>query len=1252
MRENYEALGDEKFQLFCAALIQREYPDLQCFPVGQPDGGRDAIASASMTAAPSIVFQVKFSRDPARIPDPAAWIIEALTGELDKVKELTRRGARKYYLMTNVLGSGHLDVGQIDRVSQFISEAMPLPAQCLWRTDLDIRLANAADLRWEFFELLNAGQLLRELAGRRHHEHAERVRRVLRAYVAASYEAERKVRFRQIDLSDELLDLYIDIPMGWQPQELGRHALQHSFVRAQSLAAELRESTRADRDIPHRYAELGHASFDEAATALVSRQFQNEFPMLVLEGAPGQGKSTVVQYLSQVHRIRLLELADELQRVPQRHQDAIVRIPIRIDLRTFATWLQGKVDPFTPDASGPPLGWHPSLDSFLVAHIRNRAGGQDFTVDDLFVALDDAPILLCLDGLDEVGDIGLRNLVIEESVEGIQRISNASPSCHVIVTSRPAAFAKSPGFSKQRFPHFTLGPISPRLALAYAERWAAAKSLDTIEREHLRNVLDDKLTQPHIHSLAQNAMQLAILLNLVNTFGESLPDARTALYDEYVKLFLNREAEKSTTVKEHRSLLIDLHRFVAWTLHSQSEAKNPEAAITGAELRRLLFAYLDSENQRTDIVDQLFLGMIERVVFLVQRVEGLYEFEVQPLREYFCARHLYDTAPASRVGRPEPESGPDRFDVVARNPYWLNVTRFFAGCYKKGELAGLADALVEFYTDDPWRKTPYPRQLITMLLTDFVFDDVPRISKKVIDVVLADFSVRHVLNSDVGSHRARDVVTLPPRSGCTQLVQHAWALLRSEPAMPADRRRAVCAAILANSRSEARKACWMDSVRQSTRETLPQWYEDGGELEVLHSLSADEIVSLLHADQLALQMQSLLRYGAGDALESDPKLLDAALDVVLDHGVSVPPSYAMSACALESLAGILSGLCIRVAPWMRESSSLAESWHGAFGASRRYASARPRLEREGDRYERLRGTVLGLKGLIERPIVDWEHGLARWSDACKQLLSLGGSERFAALSLAAMASGISSREFRGSVGSFDDPSADLPALSRYARLQSGRPRWWAEQKSLGITRERQVLLLALFFSWATARSLTSVGADFSAAVDTLDEDCFAEVDMLCWRIAARWDRNHLSERVTWDWVTPRAAMLLSHRVGVREGDSAIDRALEHEGVEGFSYALAYRRVLLARSVSPQRTAQVVKEQYSRGIPIPSMLGGRNMERDVAEEILKTPASYPIREVQAAERALFRFTARSVIPVATTARRRRWFAVTGQAPAGR
>jgi hypothetical protein len=81
-----------------------------------------------------------------------------------------------------------------------------------------------------------------------------------------------------------------------------------------------------------------------------------------------------------------------------------------------------------------------------------------------------------------------------------------------------------------------------------------ARNLSYKDASDFRSVLSQKLDQPHMRDLARNPMQLAILLNLIQTRGLSLPDKRTHLYDSYMELFFSREAEKSSIVPEHRGL--------------------------------------------------------------------------------------------------------------------------------------------------------------------------------------------------------------------------------------------------------------------------------------------------------------------------------------------------------------------------------------------------------------------------------------------------------------------------------------------------------------------------------------------------------------------------------------------------------------------------------------------------------------------------------------------------------------------------
>ena len=79
-------------------------------------------------------------------------------------------------------------------------------------------------------------------------------------------------------------------------------------------------------------------------------------------------------------------------------------------------------------------------------------------------------------------------------------------------------------------------------------------------------------------------------------------------------------------------------------------------------------------------------------------------------------------------------TAPDRFDAIARNFYWLNVTRFYAGCFSKGELPSLIERLQELSEEEGYRNTSHPRTLAAMLLSDWVFTQSPRSTKAAVDL--------------------------------------------------------------------------------------------------------------------------------------------------------------------------------------------------------------------------------------------------------------------------------------------------------------------------------------------------------------------------------------------------------------------------------------------------------------------------------------------------------------------------------------
>ena len=158
----FENLGEDRFQHLCQALLIPEFSNVQCFPIRQPDGGRDAVSAYWATLeSPFIVFQVKYVRRPLAESEPWKWFVKTIETELPKIQKLIPEGAEQYILMTNVPATAHPGSGSIDKVNTFLRSTIPIPSQCWWRDDLSRRLDNQPDLRWSFSELITGPDLLR-----------------------------------------------------------------------------------------------------------------------------------------------------------------------------------------------------------------------------------------------------------------------------------------------------------------------------------------------------------------------------------------------------------------------------------------------------------------------------------------------------------------------------------------------------------------------------------------------------------------------------------------------------------------------------------------------------------------------------------------------------------------------------------------------------------------------------------------------------------------------------------------------------------------------------------------------------------------------------------------------------------------------------------------------------------------------------------------------------------------------------------
>ena len=862
----YEQLNDESFQQLSQSLLLREFSGLQCFPVGQPDGGRDAIARFSEAAPDTngfILFQVKFARRKRTPDETRKWLLRTLEAELPKVARQIAAGARHFVLVTNVAGTAHSRSGSIDKLQALLDEHIPIPAQAWWRDDLDRRLDNAWDLKFMYPALFSGEDLLRLVVEASPSESRDRRQNTITTFLSGQFDSDREVKFKQVELQNDIFELYTDVPiLPRSPAGKKRIAVEQLVEAFHSAATSA--SGEVDWFRVRDWLEIasggertfgGYDPRDEtwlgAASLFLNNAFQEADPLVILEGAPGQGKSTIAQYICQVHRMRFLEREGN-EAVNPAHLSSPLRLPFKVEVRDFATWLSGG-NPFGSVINGDSQAGSPrSLETFLSALVRYASGGSAFDVSDLQATIKSTPVLLVLDGLDEVAELRQRQRVVQEVSSAVARLNALSASLQVIVTSRPTPFMNSTVLPSDTFATYSLGSLTRPLITEYADRWLKSRDIDDAVARDVRQILDAKLAEPHLRDLARNPMQLAILLSLIHRRGVSLPDKRTALYDSYMEIFFDRESEKAEVVKENRVLLIRIHQYLAWVLQAGAEVDSEStsgtqrsgASLSGSiseeDLKVLLREFLEKDRSDPDLIQELFSGMVERVVAIVSRVQGTFEFDVQTVREYFAARYLYETAPYSPAGDEHRGTRSVRWRALSRNFYWLNVARFYAGCYSEGELASLAYALIDLSKDEFFRSTSHPQLLTATLLGDWVFSQSPRAMETVIDLLLEPRSLRMLAAGTSSEFSHAENVIVRDRLGRRRLVSACQELIKLD--LPSEQRNEIIRQVLRpNAEPVELLDWWLHELRSADMTEASQWCEIGEALQCWSVVNLDAV---------------------------------------------------------------------------------------------------------------------------------------------------------------------------------------------------------------------------------------------------------------------------------------------------------------------------------------------------------------------------------------------------------------------------
>ena len=709
-------------------------------------------------------------------------------------------------------------------------------------------------------------------------------------YAAQRFEREDQVLFEQVDLNGPSVDsLFVDVPFACRPDAAIAGLMQR-------IALEAPGDVSSDESAEG-YVVTG------AAQAVLHPEWKSN---ALLIGGPGQGKSTLLQYVCQFYRARILGKNLYTGQAQQlRDIGAENRVPIRIDLRDYAKWANsaasaekgGKKDRKKSRATEK-SSWR-TIEEYIAREIGRNSGGRSFAVEDLGILVSTKPVLLALDGLDEVANLKFREEVSTQIVDTQVRLDLDAVDLVMLVATRPGG-ATSALWSSDKFPKLNLRRLTYGLRLQYLQRWAVVAKLSEPATDKLQRTFLENQNVPHIRELGSYPMQLAILLHLLHR-RQLLPQRRTELYSEYFKTFLDREQreDKEPLLAEERQVIEDIHAYIGWFIHTQAEEGNSSGTIRRSELKALLREHLQGRDDGQALADSLFSAFTTRVLCLVEKDPGSgdFQFDVQSLREYFAAVYIFDEA-----GR---DSRDDCLVALLKRPYWSNVCRFFVGKYSKGEVRGMRAVLQEISSEQLFGLHPMLRSIATLFLNDRTFEgqkDGP--IQEVVDFILDGPGV--VLAVDGLLDVAGSALEFSDRAGRVQAVRHLKARLECSPQAN------VQVALIDSLRRHATETDEIAEWWWSRFEETATWFEIASGLGVLRNLNADdeERIALLSRQYASGSHWVVELLGAGGYTGTADGVLGVVKDEINDGAVETIHAVAAS----SSLGCMLAGAAVAMTP--------------------------------------------------------------------------------------------------------------------------------------------------------------------------------------------------------------------------------------------------------------------------------------------------------------------------------------------------
>lgn len=659
------------------------------------DGGRDGYFEGE-ASYPSETdrwngvwyIQSKFHA-PSLSTNSQKWLQKQVEAEIKEFSkpDSTREIPRNWIIATNIDLSGTSSTGTFDKVRKLVEAYDPELAKRthIWggRKILDLLVIHD-EISKHYGGLITSGDVLAKMIHSLSDGSAN-IETILRHLIADQLVEQQHTKLEQAGSSSDtrpgLQALFTDLPYRFEK------------VRSPKILLEL------SRNIAQNHTPV--ASEVSGIEWQRWRRHTSRSRVCFIRGGPGNGKSTVTQFLCQIQRAALLannkkivvaprisELAQDIKRCAEDadYWPLAPRIPIHMELRLFAQWYGEQ-----------PPGTARGVLSYLADRLT-KAIEQDVHVGTLKRAFADQRWLFVFDGLDEVPTD-----VKDELASEISKFTDGTLfECHtdalIVCTSRPQGYSGQ--FDELKPAIVDLDKLTPEEALICADPILAIdRNSDDVEL--YRTTLKEAITSPSISEIMTTPLQTHIMAVVVRDGGRP-PERRWQLFSNFFQVIKKREANRnlvdpkiSRLLREGDKLIKSLHNRLGFELHSRAElSSGAQTSLTRPELRTIISETVHSlqDDDTEETIATLDEATTERLVLVNTPESGeTVRFDIRPLQEFFAAEYIYESAV---------EDGfLERLRTIAPDPHWREVMHFLLSALveqdRRGELAQAINVLTE-----------------------------------------------------------------------------------------------------------------------------------------------------------------------------------------------------------------------------------------------------------------------------------------------------------------------------------------------------------------------------------------------------------------------------------------------------------------------------------------------------------------------------------------------------------------------------